>query len=124
MMPLNMFGSGMVRTATMLALVIAGDQEMILMDELENGLHYQAIPPLLQALMKFSIDRGVQVYVTTHSLDLLTALQQVLSHEDFSHYRSRTNCYALQTDKDGLVRSYRYEYSQFDHCLSHGIEIR
>lgn len=124
MMPLNMFGSGMVRAAYMLALGIAGDHQILLIDEIENGLHYRAIPPLLQALIKLSSERKVQVYVTTHSLEILSALQQVLGQDDFARYRSKTNCYALQTDKNGRVRSYRYEYSQFDHCLAHGIEIR
>lgn len=124
MIPLNMFGSGMVRAASMLALLIQGDQRILLIDELDNGLHYRAIPPLLQALMKLSSDRGVQVYVTTHSLEILSALQQVLSQEESSRYQSMTTCYALQTDRDGLVRPYRYGYSQFDHCLAHGIEIR
>lgn len=124
MMPLNMFGGGMVRAAAMLALLIQGDQRILLIDELDNGLHYRAIPPLLQALMKLSSDRGVQVYATTHSLDILSALQQVLSQKESSRYRSMTNCYALQRDKDGLVRAYRYAHSQFDHCLAHGIEIR
>lgn len=124
MIPLNMFGSGMVRAASMLALLIQGDQRILLIDELDNGLHYRAIPPLLQALMKLSSDRGVQVYVTTHSLEILSALQHVLSQEESSRYRSMTTCYALQTDRDGLVRPYRYGYSQFDHCLAHGIEIR
>lgn len=124
MVPLNMFGGGMVRAATMLAFGIQGDQRILLIDELDNGLHYRAIPPLLQALMKLSSDRGVQVYATTHSLDILSALQQVLSQRESSRYRSMTNCYALQRDKDGLVRAYRYAHSQFDHCLAHGIEIR
>lgn len=124
MIPLNMFGSGMVRAAYMLALGIAGDHQILLIDEIENGLHYRAIPPLLQALIKLSSERKVQVYVTTHSLEILSALQQVLVQDDFARYRSKTNCYALQTDKEGQVRSYRYEYSQFDHCLAHGIEIR
>ncbi len=124
MMPLNMFGSGMVRAAHMLALGIEGDHRILLIDEIENGLHYRAIPPLLEALIKFSSDRGVQVYITTHSLDILSALQHVLGQDEFARYRSKTNCYALHTDKESLVRSYRYEYSQFDHCLAHGIEIR
>lgn len=124
MMPLNMFGSGMVRAAHMLAFGIEGDHRILLIDEIENGLHYRAIPPLLEALIKFSSDRGVQVYITTHSLDILSALQHVLGQDEFARYRSKTNCYALHTDKESLVRSYRYEYSQFDHCLAHGIEIR
>ena len=124
MIPLNMFGSGMVRAAVILSLCILGTNRMLLVDEVENGLHHAAIPPLLAALLKFSRDRGVQVFVTTHSLSVLEGLHEVLSRTDFSEYRASTNCYTLQKDREGRVRSYRYAYSQFEHCITHGIEIR
>ena len=124
MIPLNMFGSGMVRTAKILSLCIMGNVRIVLIDELENGLHYQAIPPLMAALLRFSSERRVQVFATTHRLEVLRALQQVLSEAQFSDNQQTTNCYTLQRDKEGLVRSYRYGYDEFEHCMVHGIEIR
>ncbi len=124
MMPLNMFGSGMIRAAKILSLCIMGNVRIVLIDELENGLHYQAIPPLLKALLRLSSERHVQVFATTHSLEVLKGLQHVLSQGQFSENQQTTNCYTLQRDKQGSVRSYRYEYDQFEHCIAHGIEIR
>ena len=124
MMPLNMFGSGMIRAATMLSLSILRAEQLLLIDELENGLHYQAIPPLLKTLLKFSSDQHLQIFATTHSLEILKGLKDVLSLPEFSDYTQTTNCYTLQRDKSGLVRSYKYGYSQFEHVLEHGIEIR
>ena len=124
MMPLNMFGSGMIRAATILSLSILRAEEVLLIDELENGLHYQAIPPLLKTLLEFSSDQHLQIFVTTHSLEILKALKNVLNLSEFSGYRQTTNCYVLQRDKEGLVRSYKYEYSQFEHNIEHDIEIR
>ena len=124
MMPLNMFGSGMIRAAMILSPCILGNELIILIDELENGLHYQAIPPLLKSLLRLSSERHVQIFATTHSLELLKGLQQVLSQNQFSENQQTTHCYTLQRDEQGLVRSYRYEYDQFEHCIAHGIEIR
>ncbi len=124
MMPLNMFGSGMIRAATILSLCILGNERIVLIDELENGLHYQAIPPLLKALLRLSSERRVQVFATTHRLEVLKGLQHVLSQGQFSENQQTTNCYTLQRDEQGSVRSYRYEYDQFEHCIAHGIEIR
>ncbi len=124
MMPLNMFGSGMIRAAMILPWCILGNERVILIDELENGLHYQAIPPLLESLLKLSSEQHVQVFATTHSLEILKGLQQVLSQDQFSENQQTTNCYTLQRDKQGLVRSYRYGYDQFEHCITHGIEVR
>ena len=124
MMPLNMFGSGMIRAAMILSPCILGNEQIVLIDELENGLHYQAILPLLKALFRLSSERHVQIFATTHSLEILKGLQQVLSQDQFSENQQTTNCYTLQRDKQGLVHSYRYEYDQLEHCIAHGIEIR
>lgn len=124
MIPLNMFGSGMTRAATILSPCILGKEQILLIDELENGLHHAAVLSLLQALLTLSRDQGMQVFVTTHSISVLESLLQALREEEFSEYRATTNCYTLQRDKNGLVRPYRYEYAQFEHCIRHGIEIR
>lgn len=124
MMPLNMFGSGMIRTAMILAECILKDAKILLIDEIEQGLHYQAISFLLEAILKLSKEQDVQIFATTHSIEVIETLQQVLGKRDFAEHRETTKCITLQRDKDRLVRAYRYDYQQFDHCIEHGIEIR
>ena len=124
MLPLNMFGSGMIRAASIISHCVIGDARFMLIDELENGLHYKAIPPLLEALLALSKDKGIQVFATTHSLGILKGLEQVLSKPRFAEYRPTTNCYALQRDSKGSVRGYRYGYDEYSHSVKHGLEIR
>ena len=124
MMPLNMFGSGMKRAATILSACMLTDERILLIDELEYGLHYRAIGPLLMALLMLAETTQVQMFVTTHSNEFLKSLQHVLSQDSFVKYQSSTAYFALQRDKQGRVRSYRYEYEQFSHGMTHGIEIR
>ena len=124
MLPLNLFGGGMIRAAVILASCIRGDQRIVLIDEIENGLHYRAIASLLRALLTLSREARIQFFVTTHSVEFLRYLQRVLAEQPFAEYRDDVNCYALQRDKDSRVRAYRYTYEQFDHCVEHGLEIR
>ena len=124
MVPLDMFGSGMVRAASILSHCILGDEQVLLLDELENGLHHAAVRPLLQALLGLSSKRDIQVFATTHSLAVLKSLLDVLGEDGFSELRPSTHCFTLQRDQRGRVRPYRYEYAQFEHCLRQGIEIR
>ena len=124
MIPLNMYGSGVTRAAMMLAPCILGNERILLIDELENGLHHAAMVPLLQALLTLAREQHMQVFATTHSLGALESLRQALNDERFSAFRSTTNCYTLQRDQDGMVRPYRYDYEQFEHCIARGIEIR
>ena len=124
MIPLNMYGSGVTRAAMMLAPCILGNERILLIDELENGLHHAAMVPLLQALLTLAREQRVQVFATTHSLGALESLRLALNDERFSDYRATTNCYTLQRDHDGMVRPYRYDYEQFEQCIARGIEIR
>ena len=124
MIPLNVFGSGMVRAASILSHCMLGNERLLFLDELENGLHHAAVRPLLEALLALSRDQGMQVFVSTHSVTVLQTLLDVLGTDAFASHRSTTHCYTLKRDRHGHVRPYRYEHEQFDHCVRHGIEIR
>ena len=124
MMPLNMFGSGMIRAVRILSECISSDLRILLIDEIEYGLHHKAIEHLLTLLLTLTAEQRIQVFATTHSIDVVQGLQQVLSQHGFEKYRPTTKCITLQRDKSGLVRSYRYDYRQFDHCITQNIEIR
>ena len=124
MLPLNMFGTGLVAAAQLLAASIVQDHRIILVDEIDYGLHYKAVPPLLEALLTLCRDRNIQLFATTHRLDIVRGLIDVLGQDSLASHRTTTKCFTLQRDREGVVRSYRYDYSQFDHCVRHGIEIR
>ena len=79
---------------------------------------------LFHKLLEFSREQHLQIFATTHSREILKALKDVLNSPEFSGYRQTTNCYVLQRDKSGLVRSYKYEYHQYEHNIEHDIEIR
>ena len=124
MVPLNVFGSGVVRAASVLSHCMLGNERLLFLDELENGLHHAAVRPLLEALLALSRDQGMQVFVSTHSVAVLQTLLDVLGTKGFASQSSTTHCYTLKRDREGHVRPYRYEYEQFEHCVRHGIEIR
>lgn len=124
MVPLNAFGTGMLRSTGILSFCMLGEQKVVLIDELENGLHHAAIRSLLRTVLVLSRDQGVQVFATSHSLNILESLVDLLSENEFSDHRDSTCCFTLQRDHAGKVRSYRYGYDQFEHCVRHGIEIR
>lgn len=74
--PLNSLGSGVSRLlAVALALVNAKDG-LLLIDGLDNGLHYSVQEPLWRWLMQGAQRRGVQVFATAHNWDCVAAFQQ------------------------------------------------
>lgn len=124
MIPLNMFGSGMARAAHVFSRCILGELRVLLIDEIENSLHHEGLLVFLEALLSVVAKRDIQVFATTHSLELLKILQGVLRRDTYSDMRSESKCIVLARNSDGDVRPYKYDYEEFDHCIQHGIEIR
>ena len=124
LVPLNMFGGGTVRTVSILSHCILGQTRVLLIDELENGFHYTALSILLKSLLALANRENVQIVTTSHSIEILKTLQGILQDKEFSSHQSSTVCYTLDLDLDGNVRPYRYEFSEFDHCINNEIEIR
>ena len=124
MLPMNMFGSGMIRAAAIISWCIMQSQRILLIDEIDNGLHHETLPSLLAALLTLCRERNIQLFATTHSLEMLTSLRDVLHRREFADYRDDVCCYTLQRDKNDLVRAYRYGYAGLDHSLQNALEIR
>lgn len=124
MIPLNMFGSGVARAAETIAACVQDESRILLIDGIEDGLHHTAVSTLLEAVLSMSRERGIQVFATTHSIGVLESLRDVLDKTRFRELQAATVCFTLARDKSGAVRPYRYDYGQFDHCISNGIEIR
>ena len=73
--PLRSMGEGMSRMfGIALALVNAKDG-MLLIDEVDTGLHYSVLPDLWKLIFEVAHRLNVQVFATTHSKDCLEAFQ-------------------------------------------------
>jgi AAA15 family ATPase/GTPase len=58
-----------------LALVYAKDG-VLLIDEIENGLHYSVLPDVWKLIFAVANRLNVQVFATTHNWDCIEAFQQ------------------------------------------------
>jgi hypothetical protein len=54
---------------------------LLLIDEVESGIHYSALAEYWRLLFRMAHDRGVQIVATTHSWDCIEALQQATREE-------------------------------------------
>ena len=63
---------------------------VILIDEVESGVHYSVLEKLWEVIDEFSQEFSVQVFATTHSYECLIAAHKVFSKKekyDFKLYR-------------------------------------
>lgn len=75
-LPLRSLGNGMQRVLGIaLALANASDG-ILLVDEIENGIHYSVQPELWQLVFQLAARLNVQIFATTHSWDCIEAFQK------------------------------------------------
>ncbi|WP_431100298.1 AAA family ATPase [Roseateles noduli] len=111
--PLSAFGDAMRRClllATTLTSLSAGSA--LLLDEVEVGIHIESLPKVFRWLARAARQLGVQVFATTHSLEVLDALLAAeVGEADLAAYRirqgdERTECQRFSFDS---LKRLRYE---------------
>ncbi len=70
-MPLALVSSGISKFISLLLAIEGGKGGVLLVDEIENGIYYQTMPALLEALHSAARRMGVQLFLTTHSWECL-----------------------------------------------------
>ena len=108
----------------MISAIATNTGGIVLVDEIDNGLHYSALRILWKGILQAAREYDVQVFATTHSAEALRHLTWVLDEEENASFRDDVAAYTLIRADDDTVRSYRHDYEQLDYALDHGVEIR
>ena len=75
--PLNSMGDGMLRVLQLALAIFQARGGMLLVDELENGLHYTVQQRIWAFVFDWSKQLNVQVFAATHSWDCIEAFKTV-----------------------------------------------
>ncbi len=81
--PLSFYGSGTIRLFSIwlntLQLYENGNNlpKVLLIDEIENGLHYEVKPLIWKLLFKVMEDFGIQLFITTHDEEIFFSIFQL-----------------------------------------------
>ena len=115
-LPINLLGDGPVLLATaLLGMVDSKPGGLVLLDEIENGLHWSALPHMWKTLHRAAERFDVQVVASTHSRECLAAAVAALEGRP-----NELRLYRLgPRDEAGSVTVAGYGYDQ----LKAGIEM-
>lgn len=82
--PLRTFGDGVNRLFGIILSLCSARTGILLVDEIENGLHHSVLTDIWRAIFRLSRDLDVQVFATSHSWDCVESFQRaaVESPED------------------------------------------
>jgi len=88
-LPINFMGEGMEKLLALIVAITHSPNRIVIVDEIENGLHYSALPTIWKAIGKALLKYDCQLITTTHSYECLQAAHEGLSEmpEDFRYIR-------------------------------------
>lgn len=76
-LPLSLFGDGINRVANIILKLINNNSKILLIDEIENGIHYTNQREFWRLLFRLAIELDVQIFATTHSGEMIEAFTDV-----------------------------------------------
>ena len=119
LLPLSQLGHGFTRLFELYTGLAVTDSKLALIDEIENGIHYSALPTVFQGIRELSESSGVQSIITTHSLECIQAAYEVFKDkpEDFQIIR-------LERTEDDNVRAVAVNDENLATVMASGWEIR
>lgn len=122
LLPVSMHGDGMFRYLTIVAASANPVSNIILIDEIDNGLHYSVYKKLWEAIFALATTTNKQVFVTTHSKETLGYLNEMLQENPI--YEPDLRLYTLEkTLKKGL-QAYKLTHEGLRGACENDVEIR
>lgn len=119
---LSSLGDGMNRLASV---ILAMDKEIaqgvIFIDEIENGLHYAIQKKVWEVIGQIARDLDIQVFATTHSLEMIRAAHEAFKDDDpydFRYHRLDRNADA------GDIEAVTYNEFSMNAVVSIDYEVR
>lgn len=117
--PLSSLGEGSGR-ALALALALANTSGgILLIDEIESGLHWSVMPKIWKFLVHTAQKLDVQVFAATHSKDCIEAIGQL--HRDHPELAADVSVHRLEVGRPEPVRYSAYEVNLL---LDTTVEVR
>ena len=80
-LPLSLMGDG-VNHVCHYILTIMSKPEFLFIDEIENGIHHSVQKDVWTGIGKLVRDNNVQLFATTHSLEMIRAAYEAFSADD------------------------------------------
>ncbi len=120
LIPTNLMGGGIMRFLSAALAMLVCQDGVVLIDEIENGLHHSAQGRLWGAVFSWARKLNVQVFATTHSMECIKAFSDATESELFG-----TDAKLLRIERKGdAFRSVEYERDMLAESLESNWEIR
>ena len=113
-------GKGFQTYLKIIASMVAGNKYIII-DEIENGMHFESVKILLENILSLSKEYSLQFFVTTHNKELLEILNNILDENNYNDMLSVYNTYINNENNIDIIN---YTQENFSHFIENDNEMR
>jgi len=119
-LPLSLFGDAINRIADIILRIVNNENSILLIDEIENGIHHSNQAAFWSIIYKLANELNVQIFATTHSLEMIEAFIKAGSnyHNLAAHFELTRN---VKTSK---IVAIRRDLDTLEYGISHNKEVR
>ncbi|MCC7351569.1 MAG: AAA family ATPase [Phycisphaerales bacterium] len=117
MLPINVLGDGFCRVALMITGLLFGNPKLLIVDEVDSGLHHTVMEKFWASMLSLGHDK--QVFCSTHDEEMLEATLPA-----FKKHQDALAIYRIDRKDDGTVRAERYDYETFELATRAQLEVR
>lgn len=120
LLPINLLGSGFSNFLHIMLPILSNKNSLIMIDEFEDGLHYLILNKLLKTVFDVARDNNNQIFISTHSKELLLDIVSVATEH---HVQDEVSFYRLNT-KNGDNNISRYSVTEVSDLIEAEIDLR
>jgi AAA15 family ATPase/GTPase len=119
-LPLSLFGDAMNRIADIILKIINNQDSVLLIDEIENGIHHSNQIAFWDFLYRLAEQLNVQIFATTHSLEMTEAfIKAGLDRQD-----SAAHFELVRHEKTNKIVAINRDIETLEYGISHHKEVR
>jgi len=119
LVPLPIMGEGMVRLVSVVLAIANAPHGTVLIDEIENGLHYSVMMDVWKAIAYAARQADAQVFATTHSWECIQA-----AHLAFESTGTYDFCLHRLDRLDGDIQAVTYDQAKLGTAIMTDLEVR
>ncbi len=107
--PINELGDGFCRLVEILMDLYIAEQNIVIVDEIESGIHYSKIKSIWIDIITIARKNNIQLFATTHSREFIDGLSDVSQELNF--------------DNISIINLYKDQEENIKHTMIGSVEI-